>query len=191
MVDLVTNAQHLYWELVFQREDIKVRKQSLDLAQKTLSDNKRQVEIGTMAPIEVVQAESEVAQRQEQMVTTSYTADQTQDRIKRLITNLGDPAMVAAQLEPMQAAPRPNPDDVMRLEEAIQYALESRPEMRQLKLQLQNSDVEMEYNKNQLLPSLNVNAGYTQSGVGGVQTIRSGLGAFAAANVSARPNPMR
>jgi outer membrane protein TolC len=176
MIDLVTNAQNLYWDLVFQREDIKVRKQSLALAQKTLMDNKRQVEIGTMAPIEVVQAESEVAQRQEQMVTTSYTADQTQDRIKRLITNLVDPAMIAAELDPMESAPRPGPNDVMRLEDAIKYALESRPEIRQLNLQLQTSDVEMQYNKNQLLPSLNVNASYTQSGVGGVQTIRSGLG---------------
>jgi len=176
MIELVTNAQNLYWDLVFQREDIKVRKQSLELAQKTLSDNKRQVEIGTMAPIEVVQAESEVAQRQEQMVTTSFTADQTQDRIKRLITNLGDPAMITAQLDPMETARRPSPDDVMRLEDAIQYALESRPEMRQLKLQLQNTDVEMQYNKNQLLPSLNVNASYTQSGLGGVQTLRSELG---------------
>ncbi len=176
MIELVTNAQNLYWDLVFQREDIKVRKQSLELAEKTLRDNKRQVEIGTMAPIEVVQAESEVAQRQEQMVTTSYTADQTQDRIKRLITNLGDPAMVAAQLDPMEPPQRPGPNDVMRLEDAIKYALESRPELRQLSLQLQNSEVEMQYNKNQLLPSLNVNASYTQNGVGGVQTIRSGLG---------------
>ena len=70
-IDLVAAAQNLYWDLVYQREDIKVRKASLDLAEKTLADNKRQVEIGTMARIEVVQAESEVAQRQEQMVTTT------------------------------------------------------------------------------------------------------------------------
>src|SRR3989442_13330142 len=125
MIDLVTAAQNLYWDLVFQREDIKVRKQSLELAEKTLRDNKRQVEIGTMAPIEVVQAESEVAQRQEQMVTTSYTADQTQDRIKRLITNLGDPAMVAAQLDPIEPPQRPSPNDEMRLEDGLKYALES------------------------------------------------------------------
>src|SRR5438876_2466012 len=73
MIDLVTTAQNLYWDLVYQREDIKVHKQSLDFAEKTLSDNRRQVQIGTMAPIDVVQAEAAVAQRQEQMVTTSYT----------------------------------------------------------------------------------------------------------------------
>jgi outer membrane protein TolC len=175
-IELVTAAQQMYWDLVYQREDISVRKQSLALAQKTLADNKRQVEIGTMARIEVVQAESEVAQREVQMVTTTYTADQTQDRVKRIITSVGDPALVSAQLTPIDVPRKPAADDVMPIEEAIKYALESRPEMRQLALQLQNSDIDVQYTKNQLLPNLTVGASYTQSGVGGVQTVRSGLG---------------
>jgi outer membrane protein TolC len=176
MIDLVTTAQVLYWDLVYQREDIKVRKQSLELAQKTLSDNKRQVQIGTTAPIDVVQAESAVAQREEQMVTTSYTADQTQDRVKRLMTNLSDPALVLAQLNPIDPPRKPSTDALMPLPDAIKYALESRPEMRLTDVQLQNSDLELKYNKNQLLPSLNVAASYTQSGVGGVQRNRTQLG---------------
>jgi outer membrane protein len=176
MIDLVAAAQNLYWDLVYQREDIKVRKASLDLAEKTLADNKRQVQIGTMARIEVVQAESEVAQREEQMVTTTYTADQIQDRVKKLITNLGDPALVLADLLPVNAPPPPSSEDTMPLDAAIKYALESRPELRQLALQIQNSDIEVEYAKNQLLPTLLVGASYTQNGVGGVQTNRAGLG---------------
>src|SRR5215467_10251569 len=175
-IDLVTAAQQMYWDLVYQREDINVRKQSLELAQKTLADNKRQVEIGTMARIEVVQAESEVAQREVQMVTTTYTADQTQDRVKKLITSLGDPALVSARLSPIDVPRKPSADDVMPIEDAIKYALESRPEMRQLALQLQNSGIDVQYTRNQLLPNLTVGVSYTQSGVGGVQTIRSGLG---------------
>jgi outer membrane protein TolC len=64
----------------------------------------------------------------------------------------------------------------MPLEEAIKYALESRPEIRAIDTQLQNSELELKYNKNQLLPSLNVSAGYVQNGIGGVQTVRSELG---------------
>src|SRR5215831_15775057 len=175
-IDLVTAAQQMYWDLVFQIQNVNIHKQALELAQKTLADNKRQVEIGTMARIEVVQAESEVAQREVQMVTTSYTADQTQDRVKKIITSLGDPALVSAQLTPIDVPRKPAADDVMPIEEAIKYALESRPEMRQLALQLQNSDIDVQYTKNQLLPNLTVGVSYTQSGVGGVQTIRSGLG---------------
>jgi outer membrane protein len=175
-IDLVTAAQQLYWDLVYQRDDIKVHKEALDLAEKTLSDNRRQVEIGTMARIEVVQAESEVAQRQEQMVTTTYAADQTQDRVKTLITNLGDPALVLARINPIDSPRRPDPNDIMPIEEAIKSALESRPELRQLDLQLKNGDINLQYTRNQLLPNLTVGASYTQSGVGGVQTLRSQLG---------------
>jgi outer membrane protein TolC len=176
MIDLVSTAENLYWDLVYQREDIKVRRQALELAEKTLSDNKRQVQIGTMAPIDVVQAESAVAQRQEQMVTVSYFADQMQDRVKRLMTNLSDPALVLAQLSPVDAPRRPTSADVLPLEEAIKYALESRPELRAIDMQTQNSDISLQYTKNQMLPDLNVFANYVQNGVGGVQRIRSSLG---------------
>jgi outer membrane protein TolC len=175
VIDLVTQAQILYWDLVYQREDIKVRKQSLGLAEKTLSDNKRQVEIGTMAPIDVVQAEAAVAQRQEQMVTTSYTADQTQDRVKKLITNLADPALVLAQISPLDPPKQPSSGDILPIEDAIRYALESRPELRAIDLQLRNSDIELEYNRNQLRPQFDVSASYTQSGVGGVERSRPDL----------------
>jgi outer membrane protein TolC len=125
-----------------------------------------------MAPIEIVQAESEVAQREEQMVTGSFLLDQTQDRIKRLMTSLGDPALVLAKLSPVEQLKRPAAGDTMPIEEAVKYALESRPEMRRYDLQLQNADMNLKFDRNQLLPSLNVFASYTQSGVGGFQKER-------------------
>src|SRR6185295_3798257 len=79
LLDLVAQAQRSYWDLVFAAEDIKVKQRSMDLAQKTLSDNQIQVQIGTLAPIDVVQAESEVANRRVQLVTSSFTEVQTQD----------------------------------------------------------------------------------------------------------------
>jgi outer membrane protein TolC len=172
VINLINQAQVLYWDLVNQQEDIKVRTTSLELANKTLTDNKRKVEIGTMAPIEIVQAESEVAQREEQMVTGSFLLDQTQDRIKRLMTNLGDPALVLARLSPVEQLRRPGPGDTMAIEEAIKYALESRPEMRRYDLQIQNADMNLKFDRNQLLPSLSVFGSYTQSGVGGFQKER-------------------
>ena len=175
-IDLVTAAEQMYWDLVLQRETINVRKQSLGLAQKTVADNQRQVQIGTMARIEVVQAESEVAQREVQMVTASFVADQTQDQVKRVITSLGDPALVAAEIKPIEPPLKPKDDDIMPIGDAIKAALESRPELRQLDLQLRNGDIDVQFTKNQLLPNLTVGASYTQNGVGGVQTNRAALG---------------
>src|SRR5206468_3611756 len=111
-----------YWDLVFAAEDIKVKQRSMDLAQKTLSDNRIQVDIGTLAPIDLVQAESEVANRRVQFVTSTYTEVQTQDQVKKLITSQGDPGTVLAKLMPMQGVPKPDASDVLPVEEAIKIA---------------------------------------------------------------------
>jgi outer membrane protein len=173
LIGLVTQAQQMYWDLVGSRQDINVKQQSLQLAERTLSDNRRQVEIGTLAPIEVTQTEANVAARQEQMVLSTFASAQLQDRIKRIITSAGDPATILARLTPTEAVHRPTPNDLMPIEDAIRYALESRPEMRQFNLSLQNNDIDLEYAKNQLLPALSVGVGYTQSGVGGNSIDRS------------------
>jgi len=167
LIDLVTRAQLMYWDLVGSRQDITVKQQSLQLAQKTLADNNRQVEIGTLAPIEVVQTQVNVAGRNEQLVLSTFSSDQLQDRIKQMITSAGDPAMILARLMPTEAVHKPSATDLMSIEDAIRYALENRPEIRQTDLGLQNNDIDLEYLKNQLLPTLSVNGSYTQSGVGG------------------------
>ena len=176
LIDLVAQAQRGYWDLVFAAEDIKVKQRSMDLAQKTLSDNEIQVRIGTLAPIDVVQAESEVANRRVQYVTSTYTEVQTQDQVKKLITSQGDPGLILAKLIPSQVVPKPQSSDVPPVEQAIKIALENRPEIKQLQLDLQNKKIDLEYTKNQLLPAVDLFAAYNQNGVGGKETIRNGFG---------------
>lgn len=176
MVGLLVQAQKAYWDLVFSAEDIKVKQRSLELAQKTLADNRKQVEIGTLAPIDVVQAESEAATRQEQLVVTTYSQTQVEDQLKKLVSREGDPGIVLARLAPMERVRRPAPGDVPSVIEAIRVALENRPEMRQLDLELQNRDIDIQYAKNQLLPLLDLNFSYTQNGLGGNETLRAGFG---------------
>ncbi|MBI2150225.1 MAG: TolC family protein [Acidobacteria bacterium] len=170
LIDLVAQAQRIYWDLVFSAEDIKVKQRSMDLAQKTLSDNQIQVQIGTLAPIDVVQAESEVANRRVQLVTTTFTEAQTQDQVKKLISSQGDPGLVLARLAPIEGVRKPSPTDVLPVEEAIKVALENRPEMRQLQLDVENKNIDLAYTKNQLLPIIDAFGSYTQNGVGGTQT---------------------
>ncbi len=174
VINLVVQAQKAYWDLVFNAEDIKVKQRSTDLAQKTLSDNEVQVRVGTMAPIDLVQAESEVASRREALVVSNYTQVQAEDQAKKLITNQADPGMVLARLSPVQAAKRPAPSDVPAIEEALRIALENRPELRQLALEAKNRDIDVEYTRNQLLPSVDVTALYRQNGVGGTARDFSG-----------------
>src|SRR5439155_122035 len=147
LIDLVAQAQRAYWDLVFAAEDIKVKQRSMDLAQKTLSDNEIQVRIGTLAPIDVVQAESEVANRRVQYVTSTYTEVQTQDQVKKLITSQGDPGLILAKLIPSQVVPKPQPSDVPPIEQAIKIALENRPEIKQLQLEVRNALTQVDMNR--------------------------------------------
>jgi outer membrane protein TolC len=176
VIDLVSQAQKTYWDLVFTAEDLKVKQRSMDLAQKTLSDNRTQVEIGTLAPIDVVQAESEVATRQEQLVISTYTQTQVEDQVKKLISPQLDPGMVLARVNPLQAVRRPAAGDVMTVEDAIKVAFENRPELRRLDLDLENRAIEVEYAKNQLLPVLTVSGAYNHTGLGGREIVRASNG---------------
>src|SRR5215467_2899397 len=176
LMDLVAQAERSYWDLVFAGEDIKIKQRSMDLAQKTLSDNQIQVRIGTLAPIDLVQAESDLANRRVQYVTSTFTEIQTQDQVKKLITSQSDPGLVLAKLIPSQGVRMPEASDIMPVEDAIKVALENRPEMKQLQLDLESKKIDVAYTKNQLLPSVDVIGSYTQNGVGGTETIRNGFG---------------
>jgi outer membrane protein TolC len=176
IIDLVAQAQQAYWDLQFANEDLKVKQRSLDLASKTLHDNQIQVDIGTLAPIDLVQAEAEVAQRNEDVITGKYNIDQLQDQMKKVISSETDPGLILTPLNLIEPLRQPGAQSVLPLTQAIQSALENRPELKQADYDIANQDVNVRFTKNQLLPVLDLNANYTQSGLGGTQTRRSGLG---------------
>ena len=168
-------AEKTYWDLIFAAADNKVKKDSLALAEKTLHDNEIQVEVGGLAKIELIQSRSQVATRREELIVSTFTQMQVQDRIKKLLTRQPDPGLVLATISPTQDPNGPGPADILEPADAIRVALENRPERRQAALAYQNSEIEIEYAKNQLLPILDVTASYIHSGVGGTQTVRGGL----------------
>jgi outer membrane protein TolC len=174
LINLLVNAQKSYWDLVFAGEDLKVKQRSLDLAQRTLEENRMKVEIGTMAPIDVVQTQSDVASRREQLVVSTYNITAAEDQIKKMISSENDPAMFLTKLHASEAPTSPLSVDIPTLQEAVTVALENRPEMRQAELELKNRDIDVAYTKNQKLPLFDVTATYTQNGTGGTQTIRTG-----------------
>jgi outer membrane protein TolC len=176
VIDLVVQAQKTYWDLVFTAEDQKVKQRSLDLAQQTLSDNKIQVQIGTLAPIDLIQAERQVAVTREDMIVATYTQTQIEDQIKKLASTEPDPGIVLTRVSPTQGAALPVVGDVLPVDQAIRVAIENRPELRRTALEVQNNDIDIEYARNQLLPSVNFNASYVQNGLGGRETIRAGFG---------------
>jgi outer membrane protein TolC len=167
VIEAITQILTLYYDLVVFRENVRVAERSLALADKTLSDNKRQVEIGTLAPIEVVRAESEVAARQQDLIVAQTRLQQQQILLKNVIAKQIDQDLAAVEIEPTDVLPAPKPEDIPPVEEAVKTALENRPEIDVADMNLRNQSVVIKANRNALLPSLDFFGTYGASGLSG------------------------
>jgi outer membrane protein TolC len=173
VISAITQVLNLYWDLVYFRDNVRVAERSLALAQKTLSDNKRQVEIGTLAPIEVVRAESEVAARQQDLIVAQTSLQQQQELIKTVLAKQVDKDLPGVTVEPIDVLPEPKADDIAPLEEALRLAQENRPEIEQGNLNLRNQQIVVAANRNALLPSLDLFGSYGASGLSGNELLRA------------------
>jgi len=175
LTSLLAQTQKSYWDLVFAGQDLGVKQRSLDLAQTTLEENKMKVEIGTLAPIDVVQTQADVAARREQLVVSTFDLTSAEDQIKKVTSSDKDPSMFLIKLRAQDLPMGPESIQVPTLPDAIKAALENRPEMRQALLDVQNKDIDVLYTRNQKLPIFDVTASYNQNGAGGTRIERSGL----------------
>src|SRR6266704_4277497 len=170
IITTVDQIENLYWNLLFAYENVRVQNESLAFAQKTLSDTKKQVEIGTLAPIEVVRAQSTVSTDQQQL-TVAQTNLQLQQLLMKnaLSRTLVDPALVSAEVIPTTTMALPAQEPVVPTEDLINEALQHRAELAETRIDLTNRDLSTKAIKNALLPSLDLFAYYGGSGLGGTQ----------------------
>ena len=160
-----------YWDYLSDKENVRVKEQALAYSQKLLEDNKKQVEIGTLAPIEVVRAESEVATDQQALIVAQTTLQQQAELIKTALARQVGPELAAAQIDAEDKLPEPRPDDIPPLDEALRRAFANRPEIEQTELKFRDQDMTIALRRNGLLPSLNVFASYIASGLAGDQVL--------------------
>lgn len=166
----VRNVKNAYYDLMYAIGNLNVQRQSLELAQQSLKDNRARVEIGTMAPIDIVQAEAEVATREESVILAEAAIDRAQDGLRTLVYNPSAPDFWSARIEPTEAVTfQPTEVDV---ENAVKNALSQRTDIDVAKKTLENNDVNIRYFKNQSLPDLNAQLNYNAQAIGGVGLIR-------------------
>ncbi|HVZ15957.1 MAG TPA: TolC family protein, partial [Terriglobales bacterium] len=170
VISTVVQIQNIYWDLVSAYETVKVNEESVALAEKTLSDNKKQVEIGTLAPIEVVRAQSQVAASQQQLIVAQTNLQYEQLLMKNAVSrNLVDPELAGAPVIPTDTMIIPGAEPVVPIDDLINDALSHRPELAQSRIALTNQEITNRALKNGLLPSVNLFAFYGASAVGGEQ----------------------
>jgi outer membrane protein len=166
----VDQIENMYWDLVYAYENVRVQEEQLTFAQKTLSDNKKQVEIGTLAPIEVVRAQSTVASNQ-QTLTVARTNLQLQQLLMKnaLSRTLVDPRLADADVIPISTMELPAQEPVVPVQDLVNDALSHRPELAEQRINLTNTEISNKAIRSALLPTVDLFAYYGGSGQGGLQ----------------------
>jgi len=169
LLDTIYSVEQAYWILAYSIADLEVKQQSLKLAQDLLEENKRKVEVGTMAPIEIYTAEAEVATREADILQAETMVKNSEDRLKTIM-NL--PAADMDEMVEIFPADRPGFEKKdINVQEAMVTALANRPDLKAMKIDLKNQELNLSYAKNQLLPELNFRVSYWSPGVSGDQIL--------------------
>lgn len=153
-----------YWDLVEAREQLRVSEESLALAKQLHEMNRIQVEVGTLAPLEMIQSEAGVASREEEIIRGRARVQDSEDLLRQLIN------LEQGELWDVPILPATSPEIAYReidLGKSITTAFTERPELRSRRLENERLSVEARYFKNQKRPELNLTAGYGFNGVGG------------------------
>ena len=167
-ITTITNTITAYWELVYARENVKVNQQAVTVSQKLYEDNKKQLEIGSLAPLDVTRSESEVATDTQNLIFAQTTQLQDEQTLKNYISK--DPLapnLINVEIIPTDLPTQPATIEAASFEEAIKEAFAKRPELQEEVYNLKNAEIDVKATKNALLPSLTANAFYQSNGLAG------------------------
>ena len=176
VIEVIVDAESVYWDLVFSREDLKVQQKSVERARDLERRVKAQVEVGTMAPLEILQAQSEVASREEAVITARKLIQDNQDNLKNILNISFDSPEGMKEIQPLDS-PKFLVEASVSLKESILTALKMRPDYLAKKKELDNKNIQVRFNENQLYPTLDLVASFGLNGISGDET-SPGFSAF-------------
>ncbi len=162
-IEVINTAQKAYWELVKAIEELRVRRKSLERAEDLLRKNKIQVEVGTLAPIELLVAEEGVSSQMEGVVVAENDIKDREDDLKQVMNLSNNSLLSDVSIVPLDRASFKVHD--IALNESIEIALENRPEVYEQGLDIENARIKVRQQRNQLLPTLDFEAGIRYQGL--------------------------
>ncbi len=168
LADTIYNVEEAYWNLAYTIDNLEVRRQSLRLAQDLLEKNQRSVEVGTLAPMEILSAKAEVATREADIIQAEAQVKNAEDRLRTILNFT--PAEVPEGSIVLKDKPSVG-ERKIGADEALAVALQMRPELRASRLGLKTENLNVSYARNQNLPDLSLSASYWSPGVSGDQIV--------------------
>ena len=169
VLETLYTVEEAYWNLVFNSENLKVKQQSLKLASDLLARNKKELEIGMMAPIDILSAQADVATREADILQAEVQEKNSEDSLRTLL-NIKDKE--ESLNSPIVPADAPSLEKIeVSMESALAQAMANRPELRSARLDMKNKELDLTYSRNQLLPDLSLRADYWSPGISGTQIL--------------------
>src|SRR5215467_10990778 len=167
-ITTTTNTITAYWELVYARENVKVQQQAVAVSEKLFNDNKKQLEIGTMAPLDVTRAEAQLATDRQNLIVAQTVQLQDEQALKNAITrNPLDPKIVSLEIIPTDKPSAPAQTEAASFEEALKEAYAKRPDLLEQEYNLKNAAIDVKATRNALLPTATLSARYGTQGLAG------------------------
>ncbi|MBV9612806.1 MAG: TolC family protein [Acidobacteriaceae bacterium] len=169
VITTVSSVLNLYWDLVSFNEDLKARKDELATAQALYEDNKKQVQIGTLAPIEVTRAEAQVYSSQQDLLISQTNLLQQETILKNALSRNGvaSPSLAEVHIIPLETIQVPEKDELKAIDDLVKDALGTRVDIAQQRINLASTQINLKAIKNELKPTLQVFGELTNNGLSG------------------------
>jgi outer membrane protein TolC len=168
---ILSQAEGAYWDLVSAQEQVKATQQALQVAQQLYEDNKRQAEIGTLAPLDVVSAQAQVASTQRNLIVAQTNLQQQALTLKNFFGRQITDALADAEIVATDPLPDPQEADIPPPDEAISLAAKNRPEVPQAQASVMNNEVAVKATQKFLKPTFNVFGFFATAGLSGDQMV--------------------
>jgi outer membrane protein len=163
-------VRNAYWDLAYANASLAVQRQSLDLANESLRETNARIQIGTTPPIDAVEAQAEVAARQQAVIVAEAQIETAQDNLRALVFNQSSPDFWTTRIVPTEL-PAFAPTTV-NVDTAVRNALQMRTDLLQARKSLEAADINIRYFRNQTLPDVTATFDYGLTGLGGTPVVR-------------------
>lgn len=174
VTDTVYSVEEAYWNLVYTKMNLKVKEEALQIAKDLLAMNEKQVQVGTLPPIDILAAKAEVAAKESEIIQALASIKAAEDNLKKLLSLEEMASDWAIAIDPTDQPETSLRFAVPSLSEAIETARKRNPDIRKLDWTLKNKGLDVKYYKNQLLPSLDFQGSYWTTGISGDKLIYDG-----------------
>ena len=167
-IEIISQVQRAYWDLVFARRDREIKRESVELAQTQLGHNQRLVEAGTLAPADIISARVELERRNDEAEAAVDAIQRAENALKALMLQPENAEMWSAEIIPAEQ-PQVEATAAIPLEDATRLAFQNRPEMQQFRLRGEQNQIDVDYFRNQTKPQIDLFASYGTVGLAGRQ----------------------